>query len=73
MTGQLYYFNAAISHAAARGLTYPNKSSIFRGSLKTSSNLGKAAGDYLAPAAIDAGLLHGFIREMIAMSRGECQ
>ena len=73
VTGQFYYFNAAISHAAARGLIYPNKSSIFRGLLKTSGNLGKAAGDYLGPAAVDAGLLHGFIQEMIAMSRGECQ
>jgi hypothetical protein len=73
VTGQLYYFNAAMSHAAARGLTYPNKSSIFRGLLKNSSNLGKAAGNYLGPAAVDAGLLHGFILEMIAMQHGECQ
>jgi hypothetical protein len=44
-----------------------------RGLLRKSSNLGKAAGDYLGPAAVDAGLLHGFIVEMIATQRGECQ
>lgn len=68
----MYYFNRAIGHAAARGLTYPNKSSILRSYLQKSGRFAKA-GDAAPVIFVDLALFDGFLKEVNAMNHGECQ
>jgi hypothetical protein len=70
--GQAVKFNQALTYAAAKGLRYPNKSSVFRSILKTSGTLGKLA-DALPLANLDYARLDGLVEEIRAMNRGECQ
>jgi RHS repeat-associated protein len=70
--GQAAKFNQALTYAAAKDLTYPNKSSVFRGILNTSKTLGKVA-DTLALANLDYALTDGLITEIKAMNQGQCQ
>jgi len=70
--GQGVKYNQALTYAAARGLTYPFKSSVFRGILKTSNLLGKAA-DMMPLVNLDVALTKGLAAEIRAMKNGECQ
>jgi hypothetical protein len=65
-------FNQALIYAASKGLTYPNKSSVFRAILKGSGKAMKA-GDALALASVNIALIDGLIAEINSMDRGECQ
>jgi hypothetical protein len=69
--GQAVKFNQALTYAAAKVLTYPNKSSVFRGILNTSKTLGKFA-DTLPLVNLDYALTDGLITEMKAMNQGQC-
>jgi hypothetical protein len=55
-------YNAALTYAASAGLTYPNKSSVFRGIMRNSSKLGTAA-DAMPMLAVDIALLKGVVAE----------
>jgi hypothetical protein len=55
-------YNAALTYAASAGLTYPNKSSIFRGLMGNSSKLATAA-EAMPMLAIDIALVKGVIAE----------
>jgi RHS repeat-associated protein len=70
--GSAVKYNQALKHAASRALTYPNKSSIFRGVMKTSGQLAKVA-DVLLLVNVDYALADGLIAEWRSMKRGECQ
>jgi RHS repeat-associated protein len=64
-------FNAALMHALSRGLTYPQKSSIFRDLIKNSTwwtTISEAAG----PAVFTAGVRYCLGKEMSALTGGEC-
>jgi RHS repeat-associated protein len=71
-TGQAVKYNQALTYAAAKGLTYPFKSSVFRGIMKTSNVLGKFA-DTLPLINVNYALTDGLLSEIKAMNRGECQ
>jgi hypothetical protein len=70
--GQGVKYNQALTYAAAKGLTYPFKSSVFRGIMKTSNLLSKAA-DMMPLVALDVALTKGLTAELRAMKNGECQ
>jgi RHS repeat-associated protein len=70
--GSAAKYNQALRHAASRALTYPNKSSIFRGVMKTSGQLAKVA-DALLLVNVDYALADGLIAEWKSMKGGECQ
>jgi hypothetical protein len=70
--GQAVKYNQALRYAVGKGLTYPFKSSVFRGIMKTSHLLGKAA-DMMPVVAVDVALTKGFAAELRAMKHGECQ
>ena len=65
-------FNQALTYAASKGLSYPNKSSVFRSVVKASNLLGKAA-DMMPLIAVDVALTKGFAAELRAMKSGQCQ
>ncbi len=56
-------FNSALSYAATRGLTYPFKSSVFRGMLSASETVGKVA-DAMPLLALDVALIHANVAEV---------
>ena len=70
--GQAVKFNQALTYAVTKGLTYPNKSSVFRGILNTSKTLGKIAGT-LPLVNLDYALTDGLITEIKAINQGQCQ
>jgi RHS repeat-associated protein len=58
-------FNQALEHSITRGLTYPNKSSIFRGLMSASETFAKVA-EVLPIFALDAAVIHGIYTELTA-------
>jgi RHS repeat-associated protein len=63
---------SALLHALSRGLTYPQKSSIFRDIIKNSrwwTTISGAAG----PAVFTAGVWYCLGKEMNALAHGECR
>ena len=70
--GQAVKFNQALTYAAGKGLTYPNKSSVFRRILNTSKMLGKVS-DTLPLVNLDYALTDGLIAEIKAINQGQCQ
>jgi len=71
-SASIYQFNAALLHALSRGLTYPQKSSIFRDLIKNSrwwTTISEAAG----PAVFTAGVWYCLGKEMNALAHGECR
>lgn len=58
-------FNQALAHSMDRGLTYPNKSSIFRGLMSGSETFAKFA-DAMPVVAVIAAAGHGIYTELTA-------
>jgi RHS repeat-associated protein len=71
--GQAYYHNQALRHAATRGLTYPFKSSIFRGLLAKSTATARIAGRAAPLAYLDVIMLLALNEELDAALNGRCQ
>jgi len=71
--GQAYYHNQALRHAATRGLTYPFKSSIFRGLLAKSTATVRIAGRAAPLAYLDVIMLLALNEELDAALNGRCQ
>jgi hypothetical protein len=70
-SASIYEFNGALLHALSRGLTYPQKSSIFRDLIKNSTwwtTISEAAG----PAVFTAGVWDCLGKEMNALAHGGC-
>jgi hypothetical protein len=58
-------FNQALAHSITRGLTYPNKSSIYRGLMSASETFASVA-EVLPIFALDAAVIHGIYTELTA-------
>jgi RHS repeat-associated protein len=67
--GALYYYNRALGYAIERGLTYPFKSSVFRGLLGTSQDLAAS----VPLLSLDGALLYADIVEANAARQGQCR
>jgi hypothetical protein len=67
-TGSMFSFNQALSYAASQGLTYPNKSSVFRGIMSTSETFAKFA-DAIPGVAVGVAAGHAIYTEFTA----QCQ
>jgi RHS repeat-associated protein len=70
---QMYEFNSALKYAAENGLTYPNRSSVFRGVLKTAKWFGEAAEAADSLILLDVGLVRGAVNEAIQGYRYQCR
>jgi hypothetical protein len=64
-------YNAALIHALKRGLTWPQKSSIYRNLMKGSAGWEAAAGA-MAPAILALGVTTCLYGEMNALAQGQC-
>ena len=67
----IMYYNQALQHAAERGLTYPQKSSIFRDLLGTSA-LAQYLRNAIAPIILDYYVMKCLNEEYQAYKTGRC-
>jgi hypothetical protein len=61
---QMFEFNSAMKYAAEKALTYPNRSSVFRGILKTAKWFGEASEAADSIILVDWGLVNGLVDEV---------
>jgi RHS repeat-associated protein len=66
-------YNQALDHAAARGLRYPQKSSIFRGLMQKSSAMLNVASKTIPLIGANVAIYHCLGREISAATSGACR
>lgn len=71
---EINLYNQALLHAASRGLTYPQKSSIMRSLLSQSQYFGRlAGGPLLALINVNVGIFHCLYVEIRDGLAGNCK